>query len=78
MSNNFFCREVRRNQAGDEQTDHLTLSRLRLLTDDGQFRRHLGQGERTFHSVVVGQRDPVQAAFGTTKDQLVEGTAAVR
>src|SRR6266850_3216186 len=64
--------QVWREAACDEQPDDLTFTRLDFLSDDGQSRRHLGQGERPFNRIVVGQRDAVEAAFGATLNQLVE------
>ena len=67
-----FRREVWRDAACDEQPDHLTLTRLRFLSDDGEHRRHLGQGERPFNRIVVRQRDPVEAALRAALNQLIE------
>src|SRR5882672_1146071 len=70
-------REIWRDAARDEQPDDLTLTRLGFLSNDGQGRRHLGQGESPFNRIVVGQGDAVEAAFGAALNQLVERALAI-
>jgi len=68
----FLGGQERRQPVCDEQPDDLTLTRLRFLSDDGQLRRHPGQGERPFHRIVVRQGDAVETALRAAPNQLVE------
>src|ERR1700687_4163394 len=68
---------VGRKPALDEQTDHLALACLGLFADDRQVGCDLGQPERSLNGVVIGQGDPVAAAFDAALHQFLERALAV-
>src|SRR5437016_4823397 len=61
----------------DEQADDLTLRRLRLLADDGELRGEPREGERSHDSVVISERDAIEATNAAALDQCLERCPAV-
>ena len=65
-------RQVGGQSTGNEQTDHLALACLGLLTQYRQLWSHLSKFQRSLNRVVVGERDPVEADFATAVYQILE------